>query len=616
MSFTVAPGVAFREIGVKGAIRAAQTSAAGFAGLYQWGPVNRVTLITDENDLVDQFGQPNDENATDWFSGAQFLAYSNRLRTVRVQTPGMLNADTTGTGIRIDIEDDYVDQKTGLPSYAFIARYPGALGNSIGVAVATSASEIRTAPPGTFTFTVGSKTVGYTPDATETIDSFFNVGDLLAADGFQFAVAAVDSGNNELTLTRGYSGAETPTTVERVWQYAQQFAGAPDTDRVHIVVVDVDGKITGASGTIAETYENVSTNVGDEFPSGANAYWRTVIENQSRFVWPGGISDLLTINTGDKVENKNLSAGADDAANVGLGDYFTGYDNLANSDDVDLSLLITGDPGAGANKARYVIENVAARRRDAVAFVSPERSDVVNNPNKQVSDIVGAGGFIDNLGVGGKIGSYAVADNNWKYTFDRYNNKFRWIPLNGDIAGLTAQTDRTRAPWFSPAGFSRGIIRNVVKLAWNPDEVDRGELYKLNVNPVSDIRGRGTVLLGDRTLGQAPFNKINVRRLFIVVEQTVTQASKDLLFEFNDEFTRAQFVALVEPFLRRIQGERGIIKFEVVADESVNTPQVVGLSQFVGQIYIQPAESINFIRLDFVNVQSGISFDEVVGNVI
>ena len=254
----------------------------------------------------------------------------------------------------------------------------------------------------------------------------------------------------------------------------------------------------------------------------------------------------------------------------------------------------------------HELKNV--NRKDCLVFLSPERADVVNNPGNEVTDSLA---YRDSL----TSTSFAVMDSGWKYQYDKYNNTYRWMPLNADIAGLCVNTDTVRDPWFSPAGFNRGNLKNVVKLAWNPNKTQRDSLYSVGINPVGTFPGQGTVLYGDKTLQSKPsaFDRINVRRLFVVLEKTISQAAKFSLFEFNDEFTRAQFVALVTPFLRDIQGRRGIYDYRVVCDSTNNTPQVIDSNQFVGDIYIKPARSINFIQLNFVAVRTGVDFTEVVG---
>jgi phage tail sheath protein FI len=283
-------------------------------------------------------------------------------------------------------------------------------------------------------------------------------------------------------------------------------------------------------------------------------------------------------------------------------------DLFNNADSVDVSLLMAGPTTTDTIPEKLI--TICESRKDAVAFISPDFDDVVDNAGSESTDIVAYAETITKS-------SYAVMDCGWKYQFDKYNDVYRWVPLNGDIAGLCARTDSNRDPWFSPAGLSRGVIKNVVKLSWNPTKAERDILYKAGVNPVVTFPGEGTILYGDKTLVNRPsaFDRINVRRLFIVLEKSIAKAARSSLFEFNDEFTRAAFVNLVEPYLRDVKGRRGIYDFKVVCDTTNNTPEVIDRNEFIGDIYIKPARSINYIQLNFVAVRTGVSFDEIVGSI-
>jgi phage tail sheath protein FI len=408
------------------------------------------------------------------------------------------------------------------------------------------------------------------------------------------------------------------------WTYAGEFTGAPATstsvatngganDEIHIIVIDEKGKFSGTPGTILEKYEFVSKASDAKIFDGSTNYYKNVV-NSSRYIWWLGHPAAGT-NWGTSSQDKsfaNLSApisrvlanGAD--GNITDGNLLAAYDRFANADSVDVNLLIAGP--ANATVANYLIDNIAEVRKDCVVFISPEKADVVNNYGDEVDDCVA---FRNTL----TSSSYAVMDSNWKYQFDKFNDIYRWVPLCGDIAGLCARTDQDRDPWYSPGGLNRGIIKNVVKLAWNPNKTDRDGLYVKGINPIVTFPGEGTILFGDKTLLARPsaFDRINVRRLFIVLEKAIARAARSSLFEFNDTFTRAQFVNLVEPFLRDVQGRRGIYDFRVVCDETNNTGEVIDRNEFIGDIYIKPARSINFIQLNFVAVRTGVSFDEVVG---
>jgi phage tail sheath protein FI len=258
--------------------------------------------------------------------------------------------------------------------------------------------------------------------------------------------------------------------------------------------------------------------------------------------------------------------------------------------------------------ANYIIDNICETRRDCIALLSPDKSTVINNSGAEALTVKAWRGAVHSS-------SYAVLDSGYKYQYDKYNDLYRWVPLNGDIAGLCVRTDSTNDAWWSPAGFNRGQIKNLVKLAWNPRKSERDVLFSNGINPVVTFPGQGTVLYGDKTLQAKPsaFDHINVRRLFIVLEKAISTAAKYQLFDFNDAFTRAQFRNLVTPYLRTIKGRRGITDFYVVCDDTNNTPAIVDSNQFVGDIYIKPSRSINFIQLNFIAVPTGVQFSEVVG---
>jgi hypothetical protein len=487
------------------------------------------------------------------------LAYGNSLNVVRAVGDASYNA-SSASAILIKNEDIY--EITYLLSGnsntygSFVARYPGALGNSLKVSVCAKAS-----------------------------------------------------------LFSGWTYASYFTSAPGTSEYATSVGGS--LDEMHIVVIDEDGFFTGVKGTVLETYGFLSA-ASDAVINGVSNYYKQVIFNNSKYVYamdPVSYSDTNStwgtsaINTvfvqPTVIANISLSSGVTNAPSDG--NISSAYDLFVNKEAVDISLVLTG--AHSVTVQQYVIDNVAITRADCVAFVSPRYSDVVNQAGSESTNITNW------LGSLSRASSYVVADSGWKYQLDKYNNVYRWMPLNADIAGLCVNTDTVRDPWFSPAGLNRGAIKNCVKLAWNPTKTFRDALYKQGVNPVVSFPGQGTLLFGDKTLLAKPsaFDRINVRRLFIVLEKAIAQAAKFSLFELNDEFTRAQFVALVVPFLRDIQGRRGITDFKVVCDSTNNTAQVIDSNQFVGDIYIKPARSINYIQLNFVAVGTGVDFTTVVG---
>jgi phage tail sheath protein FI len=559
MAFQISPGVNVSEIDLTTVVPSVQTTTGAFAGTFQWGPANKIKLIGDEITLASTFGKPNSDTATSFFTCSNFLAYGNSLSVVRAVGTAARNS---GSATTIQIQNEDVYEATYLLSGnsntygAFLARYPGAMGNSLEVQVCATA--------GLF--------------SSWAYKSYF-------------------------------------TSAPGTSEYATSVGGS--SDEMHIVVIDKLGYFTGTAGTVLETYGFVSA-ASDAVINGVSNYYKQVIFNSSRYVYAMDPVDYATTSAtwGTTAYGKTFADPATIATvtlSTGItslpsdGNITSAYDLFVNKEAVDISLVLTG--GHSVTVQQTIIDNVAISRADCVAFVSPRYVDVVNAAGSESTNITNW------LSALSRSSSYVVADSGWKYQLDKYNNIYRWIPLNADIAGLCVNTDTVRDPWFSPAGLNRGAIKNCVKLAWNPTKTFRDALYKQGVNPVVSLPGQGTVLFGDKTLLSRPsaFDRINVRRLFIVLEKAIAQAAKYSLFELNDEFTRAQFVALVVPFLRDIQGRRGITDFKVVCDSTNNTAQIIDSNQFVGDIYIKPARSINYIQLNFVAVGTGVDFTTVVG---
>jgi phage tail sheath protein FI len=416
----------------------------------------------------------------------------------------------------------------------------------------------------------------------------------------------------DFTLENRFTGVTLPTAEPLFnikWGDSDKFDAQPTVGNYHVLVKDLDGSVTGTAGAIIESYEDLSTSPTAKKVDGSTNFITDVFENNSNWIklQTGNISKFT--NLGTQSSGYALTGGLDgddETKTTLLGSLAQGYDLFSDASEVDISFVLQGRPNgaSGYELANYIIDNVAETRRDCVAFVSPPQS------------LTSATDIVEQFSSFVTRSSYAVVDSGYKYQYDKYNDVYKYIPLNGDIAGLCARTDDLRDPWFSPAGINRGNVKNVVKLNVNPNQAQRDLLYKNGVNPVITQPGQGTILFGDKTFqGKASaFDRINVRRLFIVLEKTIARAAKASLFEFNDEFTRAQFVNLVEPFLRDVQGRRGIYDFKVVCDDSNNTGQVIDTNSFVGDIYVKPARSINFIQLNFVAVRTGVEFSEVVGS--
>lgn len=605
----VSPGVATREIDLTTIVPASVSTVGAFVGMFGWGPVMERTLISNENELVNRFGKPGDLTYTSFYTAASYLAYSGAMFVVRaVDEDEAANASAyegaTAPGVIYVPNDDAYEGYSDTDA-KWMARYPGDAGNSLKISVCGSANAYARTLSGSLAATAGSATI------TGTTTQFLteaNVGDYIKLGTKRYQIKTI-GGPTSLTLTRAFDQTSGSfTTVRREWEHKSSFQAAPGTNELHVAIIDEDGVFTAFPGTLLETYAFVSTTPGHKAEDGTLDYYVDKINRTSGFVRFGGDAPATG---GGKAEVFSFTGG-EDGFGSGINDNPIvsarqfGYDLFADPEVVDIALVMMGE--ASSTLASYVINNIAETRADCVVFVSPEQADVVANPNNEVDDSIEFRNELPST-------SYAVLDSGWKLQYDKYNDLYRWIPLNGDVAGLCARTDKTNDPWFSPGGLNRGNVKNVVKLAYNPNKAQRDLLYSSGINPVVDFVGDGTVLFGDKTLLAKPsaFDRINVRRLFIILKKSLSKAAKYTLFEFNDEFTRAQFVAMVEPFLRDIQGRRGLTDFKVVCDDSNNTPYVIQNNAFVGDIFIKPNYSINFVTLNLFAVGSGTDFSEVVG---
>ena len=640
MAFQVSPGVLVQERDLTNVIPAVATTIGAVAGQFNQGPMDEVTSISSEKELVETFGKPDSTNFEYWFSAASFLQYSSSLRVVRAANTSSVNAVVSGSALRIKNTDHYQNGDGSTGPYndgsanvgEWAARTAGAWGNNLKVSVCPSATAYETTNKTTIndaSTAVGDTTIVLTSGTD------FNVGDIVnfgESGGHEYRITGVSS--NTLTFVRhpsGTGGLHTAVAngsqVRRRWQYYDLVDKAPATstyasnrsgvnDEMHIVVVDEDGGITGTAGEVLEVYDSVSKGSDAKTAQGDTNYYVDVLYNQSEYIywmdhvatgsnWGSAVAGL-TFTALSAPFARSLVSGADGSA-VSTAELKTAYEKYNDADTVDVNLII-----AGKGNATHVdnLITIAENRKDAIVFVSPERTDVVNVSNS-TTQTTNVKGFFDGI----RSSSYVVFDSGYKYTYDKYNDVFRYVPLNGDIAGLAARTDLIADSWFSPAGFNRGVIRGAVKLAYNPTQGQRDELYRARVNPVVTLPGQGTLLFGDKTGLSTPsaFDRINVRRLFITLEKAISTASKFQLFEFNDEFTRAQFRNIVEPFLRDVQGRRGVTDFRVVCDTSNNTANVIDSNEFRADIFVKPNRSINFIQLQFVATRSGAAFEEVVG---
>ena len=602
MPFQVSPGVNVSEVDLTTVVPNVSTSIGAAVGQFQWGPVNQRTTVISENDLVNQFGKPDEDTFEDFFTSANYLAYSDNLIQVRVTEDDARNAAVSGvhegTNYKTDNVDDYEVDLLAYSDQLFVAKYPGKRGNSLKALAIDS--------------------VGWAELAAKAPDN-----------------RSVD----ETYFFQNFNGA--PATSQDVIKANGGVATA--LDEMHVIIIDEDGQFTGTAGEVLETFAYVSKASDALRFDGSNNYIKNVLKNESRYIWLGNIANIDSTSTDGATAVGSVKAGAvfntinvdhpgtsvkimggslggnagslgKDGAKVARdsGKRVNGFlDNFADPEIVDVTLVIGGpiEPDQG----KLVIDGVLEVRKDCVGFFSPSRSSVVNTVSASVAldNITGANG--DNFKLGSS--NYAIMDSAWKYQYDRYRDDFVYAPMNGDIAGLCARTDFTNDPWFSPAGFNRGVVKNIVRPSWDAQRAHRDALYKIGTNPVVTQPAVGTILFGDKTMQAVPsaFDRINVRRLFIVLEKAISIAAKSFLFEFNDEFTRAQFVSVVSPFLREVQGRRGITDFKVVCDRTNNTGQVIDTNSFVGDIYIKPNRSINFIQLNFIAVRTDVDFTEIGG---
>ena len=598
MAFQVSPGINVSEIDLTTVVPNVATSIGAIGGGFQWGPVLERISITTENDLVNEFGPPLDNTDNDgkyFLTAANYLAYSNNLIVTRNVGTDARNAvvgdDDASSATSSNVthnKDDY--EGTTYTESLFVAKYPGALGNSLKV---------------------------------------------LAVDGAGWAIIKAKASsartNDEALFLARFDSAPSAST-------AMQDANGGDitgNDEMHVLVIDEDGAWTNSPGDVLEAHGYVSKASDAKRIDGSNNYIGTVLRNESKYVWlgdpteitetssdngggapeknAGGVmagGDFKRINgTGKEIIGGSLAGGVDDNM-LSDGELRAAYNMYINPEVVDVTLVMGGP--ASADTSKWIIDNITSKRLDCVAFVSPPMTDVVRNAGSEQASLETTR---DTLALAGSAGSYGIMDSAWKYQYDRYNDKFVYVPMNGDIAGLCARTDFTNDAWWSPAGLNRGGIKNIVKLSWEATKAERDVMYQIGINPLITQTGAGVVLWGDKTMQSVPsaFDRINVRRLFIVLEKAISVAAKAMLFEFNDEFTRAQFVNMVEPFLREVQGRRGITDFKVVCDSSNNTGQVIDTNNFVGDIYIKPARSINFIQLNFIAARTDVSFSEIGG---
>lgn len=594
----MSPGIEVKEKDFSLIAPNVSSGVGGMVGRFTKGPIEVPVLVSSENDLVSIFGEPNNINANDWHTVAEFLRYTNSCWVVRSANTGILNATSTATGFAVKNRDDY----EGLLAANFTtigeiaAKDSGTSGNGLGVIIVDS--------------------------ATWTAFLTWNTANLSKFPG------QVSLANNFQTIpgTSAYMASKVTDGIAR-------------NDEVHVLVLDVTGVRTGIPYTVLAKYEGLSKASDAVDYRGLSIYYPNVLNEADNYVWwskhpvqTAAVNDVaigstafdaavtlkvfaqISIVAAPNFFITTLSGGVTGTSST-VAEIKTAYDKLANKDLYNVNLVMTGafSVGTTGEIEKYVLESIAHARKDCVAFVSPHTTGAPIRDSATAITQIAA--FKTSVGVSDSVASYGFMDSGMKYVYDRYSKRYRWIPLNGDMAGLCARTDATNDPWWSPGGYNRGGVKNVIKLAHNPNLAQRDFLYPKGINPVIIDPASGPTLLGDRTMTAKPsaFDRINVRRLFIVLEKSISTAAKWQLFEFNDPFTRAQFKNMVEPFLRGIQGRRGITDFLVKCDAINNTGDIIDRNEFVAEIFVKPARSINFITLSFVATRTDVSFSQVVG---
>ena len=714
------PGLVVREVDLTiGRVDTATTKAGAIVAPFQKGPVNEPTTIENEQDLIDNFGEPLDidKHYEYWLTASSYLSYGGILSVVRSDDDDLKNATDDGSPeIKILSSQDYNNKGydlNALSNTVVAARNPGSWANGIKVAIIDGVADQQIVA-GITTLTVGIGVTQAVPTGTvlpgvgttTVLDGFFK-GIITEVSGATIGVKFVshvsaagietfkdyqpggvyefNSGVISYGMSANTGGGSTTTAGTPIDWFDQQeitlsnstikwntLAERPGTssyassrssrhDEVHVVVIDDKGEVTGNAGTVLEKHLGLSKAKDAEFSAGSPSYWRKYLYNNSNQIFGmggptaassgitttsfefGGFtketdnawdqdaqgityagSGVLTVTlTGGKNYNGMTGIQTAGAMTASVGGITAGYDLFENKEEFDVDFLIMGSANYPQHEAQAIANkliSIAELRKDVVAFISPYRGAFLNDSAVGTGTLNSAADITDNVvGYYAPItsSSYAVFDSGYKYMFDRFSDTFRYVPLNGDIAGTCARNDINNFPWFSPAGTARGGILNAVKLAYTPNQTQRDVLYSNRINPVIFSPGAGIVLFGDKTgFGKASaFDRINVRRLFIFLEEAISAAARDQLFEFNDEITRTNFVNIVEPFLRDVQSKRGIFDFRVVCDETNNTAAIIDSNEFIADIFIKPARSINFIGLTFVATRTGISFDEVIGTV-
>jgi len=653
MASQVSPGVVLRERDLTNAVIVGDSAlTAAFASSFQKGPIGVITSISDQKSLINTFGTPKDANAEDWLVASEFLGYGGRLAVVRAAS-GVLNA-CNGGGVLIKNDTEW---NSGVgAAKIFAARSAGTWGNGVKVVAVDRGPDqiitIASAPAnntptvgGTVTFNVSgvAKTAECVAVSGQTLTVVLDDPTVLVSAGDTYEDGATDI--NVTSATDWYTNTSIGSTGLKLSAIGprpgtSEFASSRGIsyDEIHVAAIDTTGDVSGAANTVLERFTFLSKLSDGKSPEGASTYYKDIINAESQQIFHGaaltgtfepssagggktiGVAST-TLSSGDKFllvggNETDLSGGTDDYSYT-AGEVNAGYDLFADTEETEVDfVLMGGSMGSETDtksKAQKVVA-IASGRKDCVAFVSPHKGNQVGSGGTALSTAQQKTNTINFMN-GITSSSFAVLDGGYKYMYDRFNDKYRYVACNGDIAGLCVNTSTTNADWISPAGMARGGVRNVVKLAYNPNKADRDELYQARVNPIVSFPGTGAVLFGDKTALASPsaFDRINVRRLFLNIEKRVETLGKAVLFELNDEVTRSGFLSTINAYLNDIVAAQGITDFLVVCDTSNNTPDVIDRNEFVAELFIKPARSINYVTVTFTATRTGVSFSEVVG---
>jgi len=712
------PGIVVKEIDLTlGRVGPSFNITGAIVGAFAKGPVEEPTLVENENDLLQIFGQSytTDKHYETWLTASSYLAYGGNLRVVRADDSDLRNSFVgSASSVKIKSLEHYNQlgyDENNITGVTFAARNPGSWANGIKVAIIDGKSDQILSGVDTSGIFVG---YGVTQSLNGKTDSIGGDGVELTSHYLKGIITGIGVSSLDVKILSRVSSSGTETSVdyqqngtysfvetgslgihtnavstaftsrsystELDWYNEQTIylsdatiswdnvAPRPGTsayaasrgsrfDELHVIVFDDLGTITGNAGTILEKHLNLSKGSDSQFSVGSVSYWRKYIAENSNYVFAGGaptgivttgfdfgefdlVSDIgwdqpvegiifgssgsetYALNGGVNY-NGQTGVSTEGALLADLSALKSGYDLFESTENYQIDFLLMGSANYTKDTAQELANkliSVAELRKDSVAFISPYRGAALTDTDSQTAVNVNPSELITKnvISFFSSVASttYAVFDSGYKYMYDRFSNTFRYVPLNGDIAGLCARTDINIFPWYSPAGTSRGAILNAVKLPYNPSKSQRDRLYSNRINPVIFSPGAGIILFGDKTgYGKSSaFDRINVRRLFLYLEEAISAAAKDTLFEFNDEITRTNFVNTIEPFLRDVQAKRGIFDYVVVCDETNNTAAIIDSNEFVADIYIKPSRSINFIGLTFIATKTGVDFQEVIGN--